>query len=152
MKALSRTDEAIPWRSIEVRRDAHGAPSLELSGVARESAARHNIGAFALSLTHEGPLAAAVVWRAGWTTNERDDTQRSARCSRPRPAAGRHRLARRQADLFQAGMSSHASVNVMLALEDAFDIEFPDNMLKRRVFESVAAIARRSPGFREQAA
>jgi acyl carrier protein len=45
-----------------------------------------------------------------------------------------------QADLFRAGMSSHASVNVMLALEDAFDIEFPDSMLKRSMFESVAGI------------
>jgi acyl carrier protein len=45
------------------------------------------------------------------------------------------------ADLFQTGMSSHASVNVMLALEDSFDIEFPDAMLKRSVFESIAAIA-----------
>jgi acyl carrier protein len=45
------------------------------------------------------------------------------------------------ADLFQAGMSSHASVNVMLALENAFDIEFPDRMLTRNVFESVDAIA-----------
>jgi acyl carrier protein len=44
------------------------------------------------------------------------------------------------ADLYQAGMTSHASVNVMLALEDAFDVEFPDRMLKREVFESVAAI------------
>jgi acyl carrier protein len=43
-------------------------------------------------------------------------------------------------DLYQAGMTSHASVNVMLALEDAFDIEFPDRMLKRSVFESVASI------------
>ena len=34
-------------------------------------------------------------------------------------------------DLFAAGMSSHASVNVMLALEDRFDIEFPDRMLTR---------------------
>jgi acyl carrier protein len=45
------------------------------------------------------------------------------------------------ADLYQSGMTSHASVNVMLALEDAFDVEFPDHMLKRSVFESVAAIA-----------
>jgi acyl carrier protein len=44
------------------------------------------------------------------------------------------------ADLFAAGMSSHASVNVMLALEDTFDVEFPDAMLKRSVFESIAAI------------
>lgn len=45
------------------------------------------------------------------------------------------------ADLYQAGMTSHASVNVMLALEDAFDVEFPDAMLKRSIFESVASIA-----------
>jgi acyl carrier protein len=45
------------------------------------------------------------------------------------------------ADLYQAGMTSHASVNVMLALEDRFDLEFPDHMLKRSVFESISAIA-----------
>jgi acyl carrier protein len=45
-----------------------------------------------------------------------------------------------KADLYQAGMTSHASVNVMLALEGEFDVEFPDAMLKRSVFESVAAI------------
>jgi acyl carrier protein len=44
-------------------------------------------------------------------------------------------------DLYQAGMTSHASVNVMLALEGEFDVEFPDSMLKRSVFESIAAIS-----------
>jgi acyl carrier protein len=44
-------------------------------------------------------------------------------------------------DLYRVGMNSLASVNVMLALEDAFNVEFPDRMLKRGVFESVAAIA-----------
>jgi acyl carrier protein len=43
-------------------------------------------------------------------------------------------------DLFEAGMTSHANVNVMLALEDAFDIEFPEAMLQRSTFASVAAI------------
>jgi len=43
-------------------------------------------------------------------------------------------------DLFRAGMSSHANVSVMLALEDAFGVEFPDRMLRRSTFESVAAI------------
>lgn len=43
-------------------------------------------------------------------------------------------------DLYQAGMTSHASVNVMLGLEGTFDIEFPDHMLKRNVFNSVASI------------
>jgi acyl carrier protein len=44
------------------------------------------------------------------------------------------------ADLYQAGMTSHASVNVMLALEGEFEVEFPDNLLKRSSFESIAAI------------
>jgi acyl carrier protein len=44
------------------------------------------------------------------------------------------------ADLYQSGMTSHASVNVMLALEGAFDVEFPDHMLKRTVFSSIASI------------
>ena len=37
-------------------------------------------------------------------------------------------------------MTSHASVNVMLALEGAFDVEFPDHMLERTVFSSIASI------------
>lgn len=44
------------------------------------------------------------------------------------------------ADLYDAGMTSHASVDVMLALEDAFDVEFPDSMLKRSVFASISSI------------
>jgi acyl carrier protein len=43
-------------------------------------------------------------------------------------------------DLYAAGMTSHASVNLMLALENEFDVEFPDRMLRRSVFESVASI------------
>lgn len=43
-------------------------------------------------------------------------------------------------DLYQAGMTSHASVNVMLALEGSFGVEFPDHMLTRNVFTSIASI------------
>ena len=43
-------------------------------------------------------------------------------------------------DLYEIGLTSHASVNVMLALEDAFDIEFPDSLLRKGTFESVSAI------------
>jgi acyl carrier protein len=45
-----------------------------------------------------------------------------------------------ESNLFQAGMSSHASVNVMIALEDRFEVEFPDAMLKRSSFETIDAI------------
>ena len=44
------------------------------------------------------------------------------------------------ADLYRAGMTSHASVNLMLGLEDEFDLEFPDRLLTRATFESVASI------------
>jgi acyl carrier protein len=43
-------------------------------------------------------------------------------------------------DLYEAGLSSHASVNLMLALENHFDVEFPERMLRRRTFESIASI------------
>jgi acyl carrier protein len=44
------------------------------------------------------------------------------------------------ADLYNAGMTSHATVNVMLALEGEFGVEFPDSMMKRSVFESIMAM------------
>ncbi len=44
------------------------------------------------------------------------------------------------ADLYVAGMTSHASVSVMLALENEFDVEFPDADLLRSSFESIDAI------------
>ena len=46
-----------------------------------------------------------------------------------------------QADLYELGLTSHASVDVMLALEEEFDIEFPDEVLKKSTFESVHNIA-----------
>jgi acyl carrier protein len=44
-------------------------------------------------------------------------------------------------DLYAAGLTSLATVNVMLALEDHFDIEFPDSLLTRKTFSSLEAIA-----------
>lgn len=44
------------------------------------------------------------------------------------------------ADLYAAGLSSFASVQLMLGLEEAFDIEFPDNLLNRKSFASIVAI------------
>ncbi|MGY5795251.1 acyl carrier protein len=44
------------------------------------------------------------------------------------------------ADLYAAGLSSFASVQLMLGIEEAFDIEFPDNLLNRKSFASIVAI------------
>jgi acyl carrier protein len=43
-------------------------------------------------------------------------------------------------DLFRAGLSSHANVTVMLALEEAFGVEFPDEMLRKATFGSLSSI------------
>jgi acyl carrier protein len=45
-----------------------------------------------------------------------------------------------ESNLYEAGLNSHASVNLMLALEERFDIEFPDRMLRRGAFASIIAI------------
>lgn len=45
------------------------------------------------------------------------------------------------ADLYKLGLTSHATVNVMLALEDEFDVEFPDEALKKSTFTSVHTLA-----------
>ena len=44
-------------------------------------------------------------------------------------------------DLYAAGLTSFAAVQLMLALEDRFDVEFPEQMLNRRSFASIDAIA-----------
>ena len=56
------------------------------------------------------------------------------------------------ADLYAAGMTSHASVNVMLALEDAFEIEFPDALLTKSTFCTTGAIRSAVEGLLEAAA
>lgn len=45
-------------------------------------------------------------------------------------------------DLYELGMTSTANVNLMLALEEEFDIEFPEELLVRATFESLSAIRR----------
>ena len=45
------------------------------------------------------------------------------------------------ADLYAAGLNSHATVNLMLSLEQAFDVELPDRLLRRRTFASIKAIS-----------
>jgi acyl carrier protein len=46
----------------------------------------------------------------------------------------------READLFGVGLDSLAIVNVLMSLEERFDIELPDELLSRRSFSSIATI------------
>lgn len=68
-----------------------------------------------------------------------DDTIREVLQAHGRLASSASTLGRTQ-DLYEAGLTSHASVNVMLALEDSLDIEFPDELLRRATFASIENI------------
>ncbi len=56
-----------------------------------------------------------------------------------------------EADLYELGLTSHASVNVMLGIEDAFDIEFPDEVLKKSTFASIRNIEQVVEGLKSSA-
>jgi acyl carrier protein len=45
-----------------------------------------------------------------------------------------------QDSLFDAGMTSFGSVQLMLAVEEAFDIEFPNSLLTRKTFATVGGL------------
>jgi acyl carrier protein len=45
-----------------------------------------------------------------------------------------------ESSLYEAGLTSHASVNLMLALEERFNVEFPERMLRRGSFASISTI------------
>ncbi|BCX17347.1 MAG: hypothetical protein KatS3mg117_1029 [Geminicoccaceae bacterium] len=44
-------------------------------------------------------------------------------------------------DLWRAGLTSHGSVDLMLALEERFGVEFPDRLLTRQTFRTIEALA-----------
>lgn len=44
-------------------------------------------------------------------------------------------------DLYEVGLTSLTTVNLMLAIEEHFDIEFRDGMLGRRTFATIAALS-----------
>ena len=44
-------------------------------------------------------------------------------------------------DLYSAGLTSLTTVNLMLALEDHFNVEFTDAMLGRKTFGSIQSLS-----------
>jgi acyl carrier protein len=44
-------------------------------------------------------------------------------------------------DLYEAGLTSLSTVNLMLALEEHFDVEFTDRMLKRKTFQTIRSLS-----------
>ena len=60
IKVLARERRATPWAEIELVRSARG-PDPRARGACAEFARSAGLAAFAVSITHEGDLAAAVV-------------------------------------------------------------------------------------------
>ena len=61
VKALELGERGVGWREIEVARRPSGSPELKLHGAARAAADEAGIDELAVSLSHEGDFATAVV-------------------------------------------------------------------------------------------
>ncbi|MCW2496971.1 MAG: acpS [Jatrophihabitans sp.] len=61
IKVLRPRDTPLDWRSIEVRRDADGICTLQLSGTALLLAEQAGIVDISVALSHEGDIATAMV-------------------------------------------------------------------------------------------
>jgi holo-[acyl-carrier protein] synthase len=74
VKVLRPLDARPDWKSIEVRRDPGGWCELSLTGSAAQLARDAAIDSLAVSLTHEGDLAGAVVVATLSQTSRAKDT------------------------------------------------------------------------------
>ncbi|MBS7811729.1 acyl carrier protein [Roseococcus pinisoli] len=67
-------------------------------------------------------------------TGIREVLQASARLSVPASSIGL------DDDLFDRGLTSLSTVDLMLSLESKFNVEFPDEALKRQTFRSISSL------------
>jgi len=66
MKALGTGwTGGVTFRQVEIRRNAAGAPEIELHGAARERAEALGVRRCRVSISHDGGAAAAVVLLEG---------------------------------------------------------------------------------------
>ncbi|MFC9359664.1 holo-ACP synthase [Rhodococcus sp. NPDC057014] len=61
VKVLRPGDVALPWQSIEIRRESWGGCGVRLSGNASALAERQGLGGFDVSISHEAEVAIAMV-------------------------------------------------------------------------------------------
>lgn len=133
---------ALPYRDIEVVTAPSGAPRVRLHGRAAELRQERGLSRIDLSVSHDRgiALATAVALLHRKEPGSMKDTIRTVldqhgHLTRPAGEVGD------SDDLYQAGLTSHATVNVMLALEDELDLEFPDALLTRATFTSIDSLA-----------
>jgi len=161
--------DAVPWPSIAMHTGADGAPRLSLTDSAAALATRRGLGDWAVSMSHDGDYALAVAFALScppdpstgalhapfntmttefrrlkgahpMETTTTELTVRKVLAEHGKLSQDAHTLDT-DVDLYRAGMTSHASVNVMLGLEDEFDIEFPEELLTKATFTSISSIS-----------
>jgi holo-[acyl-carrier protein] synthase len=131
----------VAFHDIEIAAGPTGAPVVRLRGRARSHAAEQGIGRIAVSFSHDNGLAFATAM----TLLQRKEPAPMKNTIRTVLDLHGH-LSTPTADLsdsddlYRAGLTSHATVNVMLALEDELDLEFPDELLTRETFSSIDAL------------
>ncbi|MBL0730328.1 holo-ACP synthase [Piscinibacter sp. HJYY11] len=79
IKAFDLAEAGVSWRDIEVQKLPNGACRLALHGRAAEQAERLGVSEIALSLSHDGDFAAAVVTALAAPFSEKSTTQQIAR-------------------------------------------------------------------------
>jgi|HubBroStandDraft_2_1064218.scaffolds.fasta_scaffold180238_1 holo-[acyl-carrier protein] synthase len=89
IKALRASEAGIDPRAIEVVRGADGACELVLAGSALAAAERVGVRSLALSLTHQGDIAAAVVVGERTRDGIRHASRRPPTARRPSSRAAR---------------------------------------------------------------
>ena len=144
-------------RSIEVLHHPEGACGISLNGDVAAEAADAGIRRIGVSVSHGGGTASAVVTAI---CSQATASPGRAHPSRPTPGGGARGLDDRirsllddharlrddvvmigeDDDLYRSGLTSHASVDVLLALEEEFGVTFPVPMAERGTFRSIAAI------------
>ncbi|WP_349899565.1 acyl carrier protein [Parafrigoribacterium soli] len=132
---------ALPYRDIEIAIAPTGAPLVRVHGLAREAAARQGIGKISISLSHDADRVMATAL----TLVTRKDRRTMKNTIREAIGAYGHLITPISDlgdtdDLYAAGLTSHATVNVMLAIEDELGVEFSDDLLSRDTFSSVVSI------------
>ena len=144
---LIGTADGVDPREVEITHE-DGRPVVRLSGLAATLAEEAGVGPIDVSLSHSGDHALAVAvaitqpspaGRRTSMTQSVTDTIRGLLAEHARLGVDVASLSDTD-DLYGAGMTSHASVTVMLACEDEWDLEFPQQMLKKSTFASVANI------------
>jgi holo-[acyl-carrier protein] synthase len=159
LKVLESSGVQPDLRSIEVLHHPEGAYGVNLTGDLAAAAAAVGIGRISVRLSNGGGTASAVVTAicdeqptvvhrtrpdrvdAGVSHAHLDDRIRWVLNEHGRLVDDADTLAEDD-DLTKSGLTSHASVNVLLALEETLQISVPTSMAQQSTCRTIAGIRR----------